>query len=98
MGRDRLGPDVRRGLDLGRDAASLWIAEGRASNVVEPATAVALGYLERLRLGFGSPFRLIDYALADPRLDLETRRLVAWSLLARTVDGASYQIDEAALD
>jgi hypothetical protein len=98
VGRDRLGPDVRRGLDQGRDAASLWIADGRGPNEVESATAVALGYLERLRLGFGSPFRLIDYALADPRLDIDTRRLVAWSLLARTVDGASYQIDEAALD
>src|SRR5687768_373250 len=39
--------------------------------------AVALGYLERLRLGLGSPFRLAEYALRDPRLDSIARRRVA---------------------
>lgn len=98
MGRDGLGPDVRRGLDEGRAAAAAWIADGRTARVVEPDAAIALGYLERLRLGLGSPFRLIDYALADPRLDTETRRTLGWALLARTVDQAAYQIDDAALD
>ena len=32
---------------------------------ISVADAVAGGYLERLRLGLGSPFRLIDYALAS---------------------------------
>lgn len=98
MGRDGLGPDARRSLDEGRAAAAAWIAEGRTARTVPPATAIALGYLERLRLGLGSPFRLIDYALADPRLDSEMRRTVGWALLARTVDRAAYQIDQAALD
>jgi hypothetical protein len=97
-GQDGLGPDVRRGLEQGRDAAASWIADGRTSTDVAPSTAIALGYLERLRLGLGSPFRLIDYALADPRLENETRRTLAWSLLARTLDRAAYQINPAALD
>src|SRR5690242_8406552 len=42
------------------------------------ATSVALGYLERLRLGLGSPFRLVDFALDDPRLDDSTRTRLAW--------------------
>ncbi len=98
VGQEGLGPDVRRGLEQGRNAANLWISRARAPGGVTPSTAIALGYLERLRLGFGSPFRLIEYALADPRLDVETRRALGWSLLARTVDRAAYQIDEAALD
>lgn len=96
--QDGLGPDARRELDEGRDAAAAWIMAGRAATTVDAATAVSLGYLERLRLGMGSPFRLIDYALADPRLDAGARRRVGWALLARTIDRAAYQIDEAALD
>lgn len=61
-------------------------------------TAVALGYLERLRLGLGSPFRLADYALRDPRLDDSTRRRVARAIVARTLAGESYVVDPAALD
>src|SRR5690348_9107204 len=49
----------------------------------DSVTTIALGYLERLRLGLGSPFRLVDYALIDPRLDDSTRVRVAWALLAR---------------
>ena len=59
------------------------------------ATSVALGYLERLRLGLGSPFRLVDFALEDPRLDDSTRTRVAWALLARLRRGEAYVIDTA---
>jgi len=59
------------------------------------ATSVALGYLERLRLGLGSPFRLVDFALGDPRLDDSTRTGVAWALLARLRRGDAYVIDTA---
>ena len=45
--------------------------------------AIALGYLERLRVGVGDPFRLADEALADPRLNATTRQRVAWALLER---------------
>jgi hypothetical protein len=58
--------------------------------------AVAAGYLERLRLGLGSPFRLIEYALADRALPDTTRHLVAYALLARTLRGDSYHAPEAA--
>src|SRR5262249_36297482 len=37
------------------------------------STVVELGYLERLRLGLGSPFRLTDFALSDARLSDSTR-------------------------
>jgi hypothetical protein len=59
------------------------------------ATSVALGYLERLRLGLGSPFRLVDFALDDPRLDDSTRTRLAWALLARLRRGDAYVVDTA---
>jgi hypothetical protein len=98
VGQAGIGPDVRRELDQGREAAATWIARGRSATALDAPTVISLGYVERLRLGLGSPFRLIDYALADPRLDLGTRRTLGWALLARTLDRAAYQIDETALD
>jgi hypothetical protein len=65
---------------------------------VDPMTAIALGYLERLRLGLGSPFRLVDFALVDPRLDESTRRRVAWALLARLRRGDAYAVDPIVAD
>lgn len=65
---------------------------------VDAATAVALGYLERLRLGLGSPFRLADFALTDPRLDDSARLRVAWAILARLRRGDAYVIDPAVAD
>ena len=59
--------------------------------------AVAVGYLERFRLGLGSPFRLIDYALADPLLADSARHLVAYALLQRTLDGDGYHAPAAAM-
>jgi hypothetical protein len=59
--------------------------------------AVALGYLERQRIGLGSPFRLAEHAMRDPRLDSTARRRVAAALLQRTLTGRAYTIDPAAL-
>lgn len=59
---------------------------------------VSLGYLERLRVGLGSPFRLVDYAMHDPRLSVTNRRRVSWALLGRLRLGHAYQIDPAVLD
>jgi hypothetical protein len=59
--------------------------------------AVALGYVERLRLGLGSPFRLAEYALRDPRLDSTARRRVAAALVGLTVRGRAYTIEPVAL-
>jgi hypothetical protein len=59
---------------------------------------VSLGYLERLRVGLGSPFRLVDYAIHDPRLSVSNRERVAWALLGRLRLGHAYEIDPAVLD
>lgn len=64
---------------------------------VPAEAAVALGYLERLRLGMGSSFRLVETALHDPRLPEEDRVRLAWALLRRTRDGEAYQVDPRAL-
>lgn len=92
------GPDVERALGAARDSATAWIAAGRGTNEPDARAAIALGYLERQRLGLGSPFRLMDFALNDPRLDPASRRQVAWALLARTLDRQGYQIDPSAFD
>jgi hypothetical protein len=76
------------------------IATTRATETADitPQQAVALGYLERLRLGIGSPYRLMAYALHDPRLTPTMRRVVAWSVLARVERGEAYAVADRALD
>ena len=94
---DRFSGEVRRGLDEGAAAAATWIDEARSSQPSDEAV-IAAGYLERLRLGLGSPFRLADYALADPRLQPDVRQQVAWAILRKTLERQSYQIDARAFD
>ena len=98
--RMSVGPEIAGELREGRTYATALISEAReaAPDSVAPSAAIALGYLERHRLGLGSPFRLIDYALRDPRLDDSTRQAVAWALLARTMDGDGSSVESAALD
>ncbi len=98
--RMSVGPEIAGELRGGRAYATALIAEASdpRSAPFAPSTAIALGYLERHRLGLGSPFRLIDYALRDPRLADSTRRAVAWALLARTIDGDGFAVEPAALD
>lgn len=91
----RFSADVQRELDHGRDFAARLTSESDGAPGV--TAAIEAGYLERLRLGLGSPFRLIEYALQDPRLPRDERERLAWSLLAATLDGASYRIDPRAL-
>jgi len=62
------------------------------------ALALGITYLERSRLGLGSPFRLVDQAIHDPRLDASTRQRVGWALLGRLRRGDAYVIDPAVLD
>lgn len=59
---------------------------------------VALGYLERTRLGLGSPFRLIAYVAHDPRLSPDARQSLAYAILDLTLDGHGYRIDPVVLD
>jgi hypothetical protein len=58
-----------------------------------PALAISLAYIERLRLGLGSPFRLVDHVLRDERLDPQLRERTAWALLGHLTRGDAYGID-----
>ncbi|MEO5568387.1 MAG: hypothetical protein ABIR92_07835, partial [Gemmatimonadaceae bacterium] len=60
--------------------------------------AIVLGYLERARLGLGSPYRLIEQSLRDRRLLDSTRLDVAWTIVGRILDNRVYEIDPRALD
>jgi hypothetical protein len=64
------------------------------------ALTVGLTYLERLRLGLGSPFRLVDQVLDDPRFEADPalRTRVVWGLLGRLRRGDAYVVDSSALD
>lgn len=93
-----LAPDVRRELDNGRAALGSWVETSRTVSVPSDEVVIALGYAERLRLGLGSPFRLVETALRDPRLPEGARREVAWALLALTLSGETYAVDPIALD
>lgn len=87
--------EMRAGADFAR-TLERTAATAQAESISVP-NAVALGYLERLRLGLGSPFRLIDYALADPMLPDSARQLIAYAVLQRTLDGDAYHAPPAAL-
>lgn len=62
------------------------------------ALALGITYLERARLGLGSPFRLVDQAIHDPRLEATMRQRVGWALLGRLRRGDVYVVDPAVLD
>jgi hypothetical protein len=62
------------------------------------ADILALGYLERARLGLGSPFRLIDFALNDPQLDSIQRQRIAYAVLGLVLDGDVYRVDPVVLE
>lgn len=93
-----LAPDVRRELEQGRSTFAGWVEDARTGTVLPDEAVIGLGYAERLRLGLGSPFRLVETALRDPRLPAEMRREVAWGLLALMLSGEAYEIDPIALD
>jgi hypothetical protein len=94
----RAAPDFSRDLANGRQHAER-LAEKQRSGVsaMSDADVVAAGYLERLRLGVGSPFRLMEYALLDPRLTAGDRGPLVWALLDATRAGRGYELDSRAL-
>ncbi|MCC6316693.1 MAG: hypothetical protein IT361_03290 [Gemmatimonadaceae bacterium] len=69
-----------------------------ASQPVEASDALVSLYLERARLGIGSPFRLIEQALRDPMLPPDVRRQTAYAVLGRTAEGMIYSSPAEALD
>lgn len=93
-----LAPDVRRELEQGRTVFAEWIESARTGSVPSDEGVIGLGYAERLRLGLGSPFRLVETALRDPRLTDPVRREIAWGLLALMLSGEAYDIDPVTLD
>ncbi|HEX6815898.1 MAG TPA: hypothetical protein VF102_09515 [Gemmatimonadaceae bacterium] len=98
--RIAVGPQIAGQLRAGRAYAERLIQHPPAlmQTGADSERVVALGYLERQRLGLGGPFRLIDYALGDPRLSIATRDSVSWALLARTLDGSADEVNPIALD
>lgn len=96
------GRPVERSPGLAAGSAfvdSIVARANRAQQVRDVAfgDAVVQAYLERQRLGLGSPFRLAEFALRDPRLDSTARRRVAAALLDRTLVGRGYHVDPNAL-
>lgn len=64
---------------------------------VSATNAAELLYLERARLGLGSPFRLVDQALRDPLFTMTERRRLARAILALVRDGDAYHVAPEAL-
>ena len=89
--------DAGGALERGEERASELIELARESSLVEGPEAIELLYLERLRLGLGSPFRLIEQALADERIEPERRRRLAEALLVLTHEARGYVIDPAGI-
>lgn len=83
--------------ELARAWAGVRALAARDSAALTDAEVITLGYVERLRLGLGSPFRLMDYALQDPRLDPAARDRTALALLQATREGRAYAVDPRAL-
>lgn len=99
VARERLGgaKTVRQDIQAGlRFADSLEVMAD--SGTPAAGDAVALLYLERARLGVGSPFRLMDYAMRDPLLSSPRRRLVATAILGRVDRGDGYASPGEALN
>ncbi len=78
-------------------AAARVIDSVEAAPTVSDAGAVALGYLERLRIGVAAPFRLVEQASVDPRLPAPLRDRVAWALIDRIRRGDAFHVDSTAL-
>jgi hypothetical protein len=83
--------------ELAQGARYAEALRAREHGALKDEEAIAAGYLERLRTGLGSPFRLAEFALRDPRLPARTRGPLAWALLEETRAGQGYRIDPAAL-
>ena len=91
--------DAAREFSLGAlwaDSLERSLAQQSPRGMTVGSVMAAL-YLERLRLGVGSPFRLIDYALRDPLIPDLSRRRLAEAILARTALGDAYATPTEAL-
>lgn len=97
-GRGKFAPDIQRELKAASaHVATLVAAQDSSDAALTSEHVVMLGYAERLRLGLGSPFRLIEYAYSDPRLSGRARGIIAWALLDATLDRRTYQVHPRSL-
>lgn len=83
---------------LARGDAYAQALAARPPGELSDADVLALGYLERARLGLGSPFRLIAYVRRDERLPPALRDDLAYAVLHHTLAGRGYQVDASVLD
>ncbi|HWP03573.1 MAG TPA: hypothetical protein VNL96_08965, partial [Gemmatimonadaceae bacterium] len=89
---------LRAELSRGRSHAdSLWSVASRIGGRLADESLLQLVYLERARLGVGSPFRLIEMALKDPLLPASVRRVLAFAILDLVVRGEAYVLEPEAL-
>jgi hypothetical protein len=93
QGRPALGDAITSGL---RYADSLEVHG--ATHEFSEADALAALYMERGRLGMGSPFRIAEFVLEDEALSPGRRRLVAGAILGRVAQGRVYSSPVDALD
>lgn len=70
----------------------------RRAAAISDAEALAALYLHRLRLGLGSPFRLIDQVVRDPALRPIGADRLADAMLARTMIGDAFLPRATAMD
>lgn len=81
-----------------RYADSLRLALARTPlDSISATNAAELLYLERARLGLGSPFRIVDQALRDPLFTMMERRRLGRAILAVVRDGEAYEVAPEAL-
>ena len=98
IGASMLATRVTSTLSAQRQAKQAVVRLESAMAHDDDTRVLALSYLERARLGLGSPFRLIDQAVHDPRIADSTRRDIAWAIVDRIFDGRIYEIDARVLD
>jgi hypothetical protein len=72
--------------------------QSRGADRLSEEEIVFLGYMERARLGLGSPFRAAEYALRDPRLSPEVRQAAAYGILSSVLRGEAYEVPAEVLD
>jgi hypothetical protein len=76
---------------------SLWKSIGSGGDRLDNGSLVQLLYLERARLGLGSPFRLVELVLKDPLLAPNERRILAFAILDLVSRGEAYVVEPEAL-
>ncbi|HET6681662.1 MAG TPA: hypothetical protein VFG84_10715 [Gemmatimonadaceae bacterium] len=94
-----MSPAVAAHMADGRVFAARLIERVNAppASAITESDAIVANYLERLRVGLGSPFRLIDQLMRDPLVDDSVRSRAAYALLDRTLLGDAYHAEPAAL-